>query len=224
MTLHFGLLVFPAVELLDFVGPHEVFASVPDAKVHLIWKSLSPVVSAKGIALVPTTSFEDCPALDVLCVPGGAGVNALLSDAAVLDFLRTQSAKSKYVSAVCTGALVLGAAGLLKGKRATTHWNAHDFLPSFGAIPVAERVVRDGSLFTAGGVTAGIDFGLTMIAELLGPAQAQTIQLAMEYAPQPPFQAGTPAEASPAILAAAKEKGARMRQERETIIAALPVR
>src|SRR5262245_54890211 len=155
MTLQFGLLVFPAVQQLDLTGPYEVFASIPGAKVHLIWKDRSPITSATGLVLAPTMTFAECPALDVLCVPGGAGVNALLQDAGVLAFLRDQARQARYVSSVCTGALVLGAAGLLQGRRATTHWGAHDFLVKFGAIPTQGRVVRDGNLFTAGVAPAG---------------------------------------------------------------------
>jgi cyclohexyl-isocyanide hydratase len=221
MTLHFGILVFPRVQQLDLTGPYEVFASVPDAKVHLIWKDCSTVTSATGLVLTPTMTFAECPALDVLCVPGGGGVNELLQDTAVLDFVRGQAARARYVSSVCTGALVLGAAGLLKGRRATTHWNSHDLLSKFGAIPTHGRVVRDGNLFTAGGVTAGIDFGLTMVAELLGEAQAQTIQLQHEYAPAPPFQSGTPESAPPSIVAATKERVAAVRKARELIIDAI---
>jgi len=179
------------------------------------------ITSATGLVLTPTMTFAECPALDVLCVPGGGGINALLQDAEVLDFLRAQAARARYVSSVCTGALVLGAAGLLKGRRATTHWNSHDFLAKFGAIPTHGRVVRDGNLFTAGGVTAGIDFGLTMVAELVGEAQAQLIQLGHEYAPEPPFNAGTPETAPPAVLAAARERVASIRRARESIIDAI---
>jgi cyclohexyl-isocyanide hydratase len=218
MTLHIGILVFPNVQQLDLTGPYEVFASIPGAKVHLIWKERSPVTSATGLVLAPSMTFAECPALDVLCVPGGAGINALLRDAEVLGFLRAQAPRARYVTSVCTGALVLGAAGLLKGRRATTHWASHDFLARFGAIPTHGRVVRDGNLFTAGGVTAGIDFGLTVVAELLGEAQAQTIQLGHEYAPEPPFRAGTPETAPPAVLAAARERLAATRQAREAII------
>lgn len=218
MTLHVGILVFPRVQQLDLTGPYEVFASVPGAKVHLIWKDRSAVTSATGLVLAPTMTFAECPALDVLCVPGGAGINALLQDADVLGFLRTQAARARYVSSVCTGSLVLGAAGLLQGRRATTHWASHDLLAKFGAIPTHGRVVRDGNLFTAGGVTAGIDFGLTVVAELLGEAQAQTIQLGHEYAPEPPFRAGTPETAPPAVLAAARERLAPTRKAREAII------
>jgi cyclohexyl-isocyanide hydratase len=218
MTLHIGILVFPSVQQLDLTGPYEVFASIPGAKVHLIWKDRSPITSATGLVLAPTMTFSECPALDVLCVPGGSGINALLRDAEVLGFLRAQAARARYVSSVCTGSLVLGAAGLLKGRRATTHWASHDFLAKFGAIPTHGRVVRDGNLFTAGGVTAGIDFGLTVVAELLGEAQAQVIQLGHEYAPEPPFRAGTPETAPLAVLAAAKERLASTRKAREAII------
>jgi cyclohexyl-isocyanide hydratase len=218
MTLHIGILVFPKVQQLDLTGPYEVFASLPDATVHLVWKDRSPIVSASGLALAPTMTFGECPALDVLCIPGGAGVNALLQDIAVLDFVRAQAARTRYVTSVCTGSLVLGAAGLLQGRRATTHWLSHDFLERFGAIPVRARVVRDGNLITAGGVTAGIDFGLTVVAELVGQAQAEAIQLALEYAPQPPFQSGTPDEARAAVLATVRESMAATRQAREAII------
>jgi cyclohexyl-isocyanide hydratase len=218
MTLHIGILVFPNVQQLDLTGPYDVFASIPNAKVHLIWKERAAITSATGLVLVPTMTFAECPALDVLCVPGGRGINALLQDAEVLGFLRAQTARARYVSSVCTGSLVLGAAGLLKGRRATTHWASHDFLARFGAIPTHGRVVRDGNLFTAGGVTAGIDFGLTVVAELLGEAQAQAIQLGHEYAPEPPFQAGTPETAPPAVVATVKERLSSTRKEREAII------
>ena len=220
MTLHIGILVFPGVQQLDLTGPYEVFASVPAASVHLIWKDRSAITSATGLVLGPTMTFGECPTLDILCIPGG-GVNALLRDAEVLGFVRAQAARARYVTSVCTGSLVLGAAGLLKGRRATTHWFSHDFLQRFGAIPVHGRVVRDGNLITAGGVTAGIDFGLAVVAELLGQAQAEAIQLALEYAPQPPFRAGTPDLAPPAVLAAVKERLAPTRKAREAIIDAL---
>jgi cyclohexyl-isocyanide hydratase len=218
MTLQFGLLVFPGVQQLDLTAPYDVFALVPDAKVHLIWKDRSPVTSATGLVLTPTMTLSECPALDVLCVPGGAGINALLQDSDVLAFLRAQAAQARYVSSVCTGALVLGAAGLLIGRRTTTHWHSHDLLVKFGAIPTRGRVVRDGNLFTAGGVTAGIDFGLTMVAELVGETQAQVIQLGHEYAPEPPFAAGSPDTAPPDVLAAAKARVASIRKAREVII------
>ena len=221
MTLQIGILVFPRVQQLDLTGPYEVFASLPAANVHLIWKDRSAITSATGLVLAPTMIFGECPALDVLCIPGGAGINALLEDADVLGFVRAQAARARYVTSVCSGSLVLGAAGLLRGRRATTHWLSHDFLAKFGAIPVHGRVVRDGNLITAGGVTAGIDFGLAVVAELAGQAQAEAIQLALEYAPQPPFHAGTPDEAPAAVLATVRKQMAPTRAAREAIIAKL---
>ena len=194
MTLHIGLLVFPKVQQLDLTGPYEVFATMPGVTVHLVWKSLEPLQSSTGLTLVPTRTFADCPDLDVICVPGGVGIDALLEDAA------------QYVTSVCTGALVLGAAGLLQGKRATTHWASHSLLESFGAIPVKERVVRDGNLMTGGGVTAGIDFALTLIAEIFDPEKSQVIQLQLEYAPAPPFDSGRPETAPAHVLAVASER------------------
>lgn len=221
MSIQIGLIVFPLVQQLDLTGPYEVFASLPGAEVHLVAQMLAPVTSSTGLQLFPTASFEDCPRLDVLCVPGGAGINALLRDEATLAFIKRTADEARYVTSVCTGALVLGAAGLLKGRRVTTHWNAMDFLPAFGATPVRERVVRDGNLITGGGVTAGIDFALTVAAELAGQAAAEGIQLNLEYAPAPPFNAGTPETASPEIVAAVRARGAALRAQRETIIAGI---
>lgn len=221
MPLSFGILVFPQVQQLDLTGPYEVFASARDAEVHLVWKDTAPLKAATGLVLTPTTTVAECPPLDVLCVPGGSGVNPLLNDETVLAFLCERAGQVRYLTSVCTGSLVLGMAGLLKGKRATSHWNAHDLLARFGAIPTEGRVVRDGNLITAGGVTSGIDFGLTVIAELLGEEEAQLIQLSLEYAPEPPFRAGTPQEAPAAILAAARQRLAGSRAAREKLLAAL---
>lgn len=221
MTLQIGLLLFPQVQQLDLTGPYEVFASLPGTTMHLPARTLDPVRTATGLILVPTTTLDDCPALDVLCVPGGIGVNALLGDETVLGFVRRQAAGARFVTSVCTGALVLGAAGLLRGRRATTHWASHDLLAAFGAIPVHGRVVRDGNLLTGGGVTAGIDFALTLVAELAGREAAETIQLNLEYAPAPPFAAGSPDTAPAAIIAEARSRGASSRAEREALIAAL---
>jgi cyclohexyl-isocyanide hydratase len=218
MTIRIGLLLFPLVQQLDLTGPYEVFASLPEAEIHLPAASLAPVVSATGLVLTPTVTLADCPQLDVLCVPGGVGVNALLRDEAVLGFVRRQAAGARFVTSVCTGALVLGAAGLLRGKRATTHWAAHDLLAGFGAIPVQARVVRDGGLVTGGGVTAGIDFALTLVAELAGEAAAEAIALQLEYAPAPPFDGGSPDRASAGVLAAARARGAASRAERDRIL------
>ncbi|MGV1756986.1 DJ-1/PfpI family protein [Rhizobium sp. A22-96] len=221
MTIRFGLLAFPGVQQLDLTAPYEVFASMDDAEVHLVWKDRSPVISATKLVLQPTTTFADCPQLDVICVPGGSGVNALLEDETVLAFIRKQAEQARFVTSVCTGALVLGAAGLLKGKKATTHWNAKDFLAGFGAIATPGRVVRDGNIFTAGGVTAGIDFGLTIVAALRDREEAETIQLSLEYAPEPPFHSGLPEEASADVLAKTKARLAGSRTAREAIMARL---
>lgn len=219
MTLHFGFLVFPGVQQLDLTAPYEVFASLPESQVHLMWKDCLPLTSATGLRLIPTTTLDDCPPLDVLCIPGGDGINPLLEDDQVLAFVRQRAIEVRYLTSVCTGSLVLAAAGLLRGKRATSHWNSRDFLARFGAIPSNDRIVRDGNLITAGGVTSGIDFALLVISELLGPEAAQVIQLALEYAPEPPFEAGTPEGANAAVLEEAKRRGQRSRLARETIIA-----
>ena len=218
-TLRIGMLLFPRMTQLDLTGPFEVFTRLPDAQVLLLSKTLEPVEADSGLRLLPYATLRDCPQLDVICVPGGPGVNALMEDAEVLDWLRRQSEQARYVSSVCTGSLVLGAAGLLRGKHATSHWNSHDMLPAFGAIPTEGRVVRDGNLFTGGGVTAGIDFALTMVAELAGAQVARAIQLQIEYAPVPPFDAGTPEAAPSDIVRAARARGAAMRKEREAIVA-----
>lgn len=217
--LRFGLLLFPDLTQLDLTGPYEVFRRAPGVATHLVAKTLDPVRADSGLRLLPDTTLAGCPPLDVVCVPGGPGVNAAMEDAAILDFLRTQAAGARYVTSVCTGALVLGAAGLLRGRRATTHWASHDFLAAFGAIPTAGRVVRDGNLFTGGGVTAGIDFALTLLAELFGEAEAQAIQLYIEYAPAPPFAAGSPETAPHEVVAAVRARGAATRARREEILA-----
>ncbi|WP_063550406.1 DJ-1/PfpI family protein [Burkholderia territorii] len=222
MTLHIGLLVFPGVQQLDLTGPHDVLASLPDATVHLVWKSRDTVASSSGLALAPTCTFDDCPPLDVICVPGGIGINDLLLDAETIAFVQQRAAAARYVTSVCTGALLLGVAGLLRGRRATTHWAFHSLLAPLGAVPVHERVVRDGNLITGGGVTAGIDFALTIAAELAGDEEAQSIQLALEYAPAPPFDAGSPDTAPAPVLKRVTERtAAGLEKRRQTIDAAL---
>jgi cyclohexyl-isocyanide hydratase len=218
-TLRIGMLLFPRMTQLDLTGPFEVFTRLPDAQVLLLSKTLEPIEADSGMRLLPYATLRDCPQLDVICVPGGPGVNALMEDAEVLDWLRGQAEHARYVSSVCTGSLVLAAAGLLRGKKATSHWNARDMLAAFGAVPTEGRVVRDGNLFTGGGVTAGIDFALTMVAELAGAQVARAIQLQIEYAPAPPFDAGTPESAPSDIVRAARARGAAMRKEREAIVA-----
>jgi cyclohexyl-isocyanide hydratase len=218
-SLTIGFLLFPRLTQLDFTGPFEVLSRLPGATVRTLWKQAGPVRSDTGLTMLADTALADCPQLDLICVPGGPGVAALMEDPEVLDFLRAQAPGAQWVTSVCTGALVLGAAGLLRGKRATTHWASHDFLAALGATPVQARVVRDGRLVTGGGVTAGIDFALTIVAEIAGPETAQAIQLQIEYAPAPPFQAGDPASAPAAVLAAAQARGAGMRAEREALVA-----
>jgi len=216
--LHIGLLLFPQLLLLDLVGPWEVFSSVPYATTHLVWKTLEPVTAAKGMRALPTTTFADCPQLDVLCIPGGPGVAPLLNDDETLDFVRRQARHARYTTSVCTGSLLLGAAGLLRQRRAACHWLSMDMLTAFGAIPVEERVVVDGNLVTGGGVTAGIDFALQLTALIWGPATAQGVQLGLEYAPHPPFDAGSPHSAPPEIVAAVRAGSAAMQAQRQRLV------
>jgi cyclohexyl-isocyanide hydratase len=218
MAFNIGLLLFPEITQLDLTGPYEVFTKFPDAKVHLIAKTLDPVKANGGMRILPDITMADCPALDLICVPGGAGMNPLLNDAETLAFLRRQAASARYITSVCTGALVLGAAGLLKGKRAATHWMSLEMLAHFGAIPMAERVVKDGNVITGGGVTAGIDFALTVAAEAFGEDVAKSIQLGIEYDPQPPFKAGSPQGAGEALVTKARTASARRQAEREAAV------
>ena len=213
-TIHIGILLFPDVTQLDATGPAQVLSRVPGAKLHMIWKTLAPVPTDAGFSIVPTTTFADCPQLDVVCVPGGGGQVPLMSDPETLDFLRKQAAGARYVTSVCTGSLVLGAAGLLKGYKSACHWASREHLAAFGAIPVAERVVRDRNRISGGGVTAGIDFGLTLAAELAGEEIAKSIQLVLEYDPKPPFDSGSPEKAGPERVARLKERIAAMLEKR----------
>jgi cyclohexyl-isocyanide hydratase len=214
--LRSGMLVFPHLTQLDLTGPYEVLARLPGAETLLLWKTLDPVRSEHGLTILPMATFACCPSLDLILVPGGAGINLLLEDQEVLAFLRRVAARARYIVGVCTGSLVLGAAGLLRGRRAGTHWMSRELLRQFGAEPVAERVVVDGNLYTGGGVTAGIDVALTVAAEIAGRAAAEAIQLAIEYDPAPPFN-GSPERTTPAVLQrvlAAAEARQRDRAER----------
>ncbi|MDQ0550824.1 DJ-1/PfpI family protein [Pantoea agglomerans] len=204
--LQIGLLLFPDVTQLDLTGPWEVFARTPGVECHLIWKDLQPVRSDRGLSILPTTSFADCPPLDVICVPGGPGQIALMSDDVTLNFLRQQADQAKWVTSVCTGSLVLGAAGLLKGYCATSHWSSIDQLALLGAEPVSQRVVRDRNRISGAGVTSGIDFALTLVAEIAGDAVAKAVQLQMEYDPEPPFTSGSPHTAPPQEVEQARAK------------------
>lgn len=193
--IHIGFLLFPGVTQLDLTGPAQVLSRVPNAKVHLIWKSTEPVMTDVGFTINPTTTFADCPQLSVLCVPGGFGIGDQIVDQETLTFLRHQGEGARFVTSVCNGALVLGAAGLLKGYKSACHWLWRKYLPRFGAEPVAQRIVRDRNRISGGGVTAGIDFGLALAAELAGDEVAKTLQLAFEYDPHPPYDCGTPEKA-----------------------------
>jgi cyclohexyl-isocyanide hydratase len=198
--IHIGLLAFPDTTQLDLTGPLQVFAATPNVRVHLLWKRIEPVRTDTPLVLTPTLTLAAAPRLDVVCVPGGFGTDALLDDDEVLGFLRAQAAGARYVTSVCTGALVLGAAGLLRGYRATTHWSALDLLPRFGAVVSRERVCIDRDRVTGGGVTAGIDFALSLVAGLAGVDIAQDVQLRLEYRPEPPFDAGSPGTAPMEVL------------------------
>jgi len=199
-ALHIGFLLFPNVTQLDLTGPAQVLSRVPGAQVHLVWKTRAPVPTDVGFTINPTATFDDCPPLDVLCVPGGFGIEQLFGDRETLAFLRRQGDSARYVTSVCNGALVLGAAGLLAGYRSACHWMWLPLLERFGAVPVAERIVRDRNRISGGGVTAGIDFGLALAAELAGEDAARMIQLALEYDPRPPFDAGSPQRAGAALV------------------------
>ena len=218
MTITVGFLVFPGLQLLDLAGPYEVFSALPDGDIHLFWKTREPVACSAGMRFYPTTTLGEGPLVDVLCIPGGVGITPLLLDEEVQAWVQRQGSAARFVTSVCTGALLLGAAGLLAGRRATTHWRYHDLLAEFGAIPVKERVVRDGNLITGGGVTAGMDFGLVVVAVLRGQAAAEEIQLVLEYAPEPPFQAGRPEDAPKDIGEVVLRRTETLRAERERII------
>jgi cyclohexyl-isocyanide hydratase len=212
--LQIGIVLFPRVTQLDFTGPLQVFSSVPGAKVHLIWKRIEPVPSDSVLVITPTTTFAECPQLDVVCVPGGFGTDDMVNDEEMLAFLRKQAEGAKYVTSVCTGSLVLGAAGLLKGYRASTHWTAMEALAPFGAIPTKTRVCVDRNRVTGGGITAGIDFALTLVSIMVDRRTAEAIQLRLEYNPAPPFNAGSPETAPPEVLALTQERIAPSMQRR----------
>ena len=218
MDTKIGLLLFENITQLDLSGPYEVFSKFPDTAVYLVSSRQEPVTAFGGMRILPTVSYEDCPDLDVVCVPGGPGVNRLLTDESTLEFIRQQSQNASYITSVCTGALVLGAAGLLKGRRATTHWMSHDMLELLGAIPVKERVVKDGNIITGGGVTAGIDFALSLAVEMFGKERSQSIQLALEYDPSPPFQCGSPRVADSGLVVNVRESSEARQREREACV------
>ena len=196
-----GLLIYPNITQLDLTAPHQVFALLPNTEVHLLWKTLEPVTTGENMKILPTTSFPDCPPLDVLCVPGGVGQAETMQDLEVLEFLRECSKTAKYITSVCTGSLILAAAGLLQGYRAACHWAFREQLSLFGIEVATERVVVDRDRITGGGITAGLDFALIVTKELFGEEMAQTIQLLLEYNPAPPFDTGSPERAGESLIA-----------------------
>jgi cyclohexyl-isocyanide hydratase len=212
-----GLVLFPNLTQLDLTGPYEVFARMPRTTVHLVAATAAPVRSEHGLMMTPDTIFDRVPPLDIICVPGGVGVNPMMEDAALIEFLQVQARQARYMTSVCTGALLLGAAGLLRGYRATTHWLSMDLLPLFGATAVDERVVIDRNRITGAGVTAGVDFGLVVAAEVFGPAVAEGIQLMMEYNPAPPFHSGSPGTASAELVQIVGAARQRSQSERRAI-------
>jgi cyclohexyl-isocyanide hydratase len=198
--VNIGALVFSRMDQSDFTGPFEVLSRIPDSTFHVIGKDCTPVRDIRGLILTPEIALSEAPPLDLLVVPGGAGQEDLMEDEAVLSFIRRQAQNARYVFSVCTGALLCGAAGLLPGVRATTHWAAVHLLEYFGAIPVNARVVIDGSHVSAAGVTAGLDGALRVASLLRSDEIAQQIQLSIEYSPEPPFNSGNPHTAPPEIV------------------------
>ena len=213
--LHIGSLLFQGIDQIDLTGPFEVLSRIPNSTYRIYGKTAEPVRDLKGLRLTPDAALADAPRLDVLHVPGGFGQEASMEDEQVLTWLERQASGARSVFSVCTGALLCGAAGLLRGRRATTHWASFHLLPLFGAIPVNERVVVDGSWVFAAGVTAGIDGALRFAAELRGDDTARAIQLHMVYAPEPPFDGRTPETAPPAMLENARQSVASITAQRE---------
>ncbi len=208
--------IFPDMTHLDFTGPHQVFARMPGAEVIVGSRDGGAVTSAEGLTFANTVRLSDVASCDLICVPGGATITAALEDSQYLDEVKRLAGQARYITSVCTGSLILGAAGLLADKRAACHWTSRDLLPLFGAIPDAARVVRDGNVITGGGVTAGIDFALTVVAEVAGEKVAETVQLALEYAPLPPFDAGRPETASSDVRTAYSDMAGDVIERRRT--------
>jgi cyclohexyl-isocyanide hydratase len=217
-TFNIGFVIFPNLTQLDFTGPLQVLNRLPESKIHIIAKSLDPVPSDCGLSLLPTTTFKDCCQLDLICVPGGGGVVGAMTDHETVDFIRNQAASVRYITSVCTGAFVLGAAGLLEGRRATTHWAYTDLLTLVGATFEKARIVRDGNVITAGGVASGIDFALHMAAEIAGEEAAEAIQLGIEYDPAPPFASGHPDRAPTPVTALVALRNAKNREAYRAVL------
>ena len=215
-TIVFAL--YPQLTQLDFTGPFEVLTKLPGARCTVASVAGGELHSDSGLAFAGLQRLTDVPACDVLCVPGGDGVTAAMDDAAFLAELRRLAAGAHWVTSVCTGSLLLAAAGLLHGKRSACHWAWRDLLRPFGALPDEARVVEDGRFMSGGGVTAGIDMALTLVARIAGPTVARAVQLGMEYAPAPPFDSGRPERADPAVLAMVLRRGAPARVRRQAAV------
>ncbi|GKX50205.1 DJ-1/PfpI family protein [Budvicia aquatica] len=211
------MLVYPQLTQLDLTGPLEVFSRFKQLTVHLVWKTLDPVEDAGGLRILPSVTMVDCPQADILFVPGGPGQVTLMEDADTLTFLKQQAEQADYVTSVCTGSLVLAAAGVLTGYRATCHWLSLSQLAYFGIEPVNQRVVIDRNRITGAGVTSGIDFALTLCGELFGAESAKKVQLSLEYDPAPPFTCGSPAKAEPEIVAQVRQSTRAFQQHREAL-------
>lgn len=200
MAFNIVIPLFPGVTQLDFTGPAQMFAYVPDATTCVVAESTLPIQTDSGFGILPGYDFDNCPQADLICIPGGPGVFDAINNQALIEFVSRQCEGAQYLTSVCTGAFILGAAGRLKGKRATTHWDYTGALEACGATFTAGRIVTDGNLITAGGVTSGIDFSLAVIAQIWGETLAKSIQLRMEYDPHPPFTDGHPSRSEPAVL------------------------
>ncbi|WP_066590899.1 DJ-1/PfpI family protein [Sphingomonas pruni] len=210
-----AFLLFPNVTQLDLTGPAQVLSRLGNVTLDLVWKDRAPVATDAGFAIVPTATFAEISHADILCVPGGMGVTEVIADDQAMAWVRSIGAEARWVTSVCTGSLILGAAGLLKGYRAATHWSWRDYLAMFGAEMVPERVVVDRNRVTGGGVTAGIDFALTLMAEVRSPQFAKAVQLSLEYDPAPPFDAGSPEKAGPELVATYQRRAAQLAPDRE---------
>ena len=219
--LSIAFLVYPNVTQLDFTGPAQVLSRLGEATLHYVWRDTEAVATDSGFSILPTAAFADVPAADILCVPGGFGCVDVMEDNEALDWVRAVGSQAQWVTSVCTGSLILGAAGLLSGYRATTHWNWHDFLPLFGAEPVRDRVVFDRNRVTGGGVTAGIDFALALTAAIRGHDHARGVQLALEYDPHPPFNSGSPEAAGMPLTETVRERTQRLAPDREARVRAV---
>jgi cyclohexyl-isocyanide hydratase len=217
-------LLYPNVTQLDLTGPAQVLSRLSNARVDLVWKTGDPVQTDSGFALLPTATLKEIEQSDILCVPGGFGCVDVMQDEEVLGWVRSIGGKAQWVTSVCTGSLILGAAGLLRGYRATSHWAWRDYLELFGAEPVAERVVFDRNRVTGGGVTAGIDFALALMAAIEGEDHARTVQLGLEYDPHPPFDSGTPDKADDLLVRRVHERSNQMAPDREERIRAVAER